>query len=131
MFDRARDLYAATIREIREAGLYKSERVIVTPQRAEIEVQPPGGAPRERVVNFCANNYLGLSAHPEVVAAAHRAIDTHGFGMSSVRFICGTQDIHKDLEARLSRFLGTEDTILFAQSHASANCSNVRPVFAA
>lgn len=114
MFDRAREIYSETLREIREAGLYKSERVIVTPQAAEIDVQPQGGGPRQHVLNFCANNYLGLSSHPEVIAAAHRALDSHGFGMSSVRFICGTQDLHKELEARLSKFFGTEDTILYS-----------------
>ena len=114
MYNRAQSLYADSLREIREAGLYKSERIIVTPQAAEIEVKPPGNAPREHVLNFCANNYLGLSSHPEVIAAAHKAIDSHGFGMSSVRFICGTQDLHKQLEARVSSFFGTEDTILYS-----------------
>jgi glycine C-acetyltransferase len=114
MFTRAQSVYAEVLREIREAGLHKTERVITTPQHAEIEVQPPDGAPRVRVLNFCANNYLGLSSHPAVVAAAHRALDSHGFGMSSVRFICGTQDLHRTLEARLSRFFGTEDTILYS-----------------
>ncbi|MEI8254428.1 MAG: glycine C-acetyltransferase [Deltaproteobacteria bacterium] len=113
MYNRAKTLYTDTLREITEAGLYKSERVIVTPQAAAIDVQPPGGAPRQHVLNFCANNYLGLSSHPEVIAAAHKAIDSHGFGMSSVRFICGTQDLHKQLEARVSKFFGTEDTILY------------------
>jgi glycine C-acetyltransferase len=114
MFTRAKSLYADTLREIREAGLYKTERVIVTPQAADIEVQPPGGGAPEHVLNFCANNYLGLSSHPEVIAAAHRAIDSHGYGMSSVRFICGTQDLHKDLEVRIARFFGTDDTILYS-----------------
>lgn len=94
---------------IREAGLYKKERIIISPQGADITIQ--GG---KQVVNFCANNYLGLSSHPRVIEAAKRAIDTHGFGMSSVRFICGTQDIHKELERKISQFLGTEDTILYA-----------------
>ncbi|MGO1243591.1 MAG: glycine C-acetyltransferase [Sphingobacterium sp.] len=94
---------------IKEAGLYKEERVIVTPQAADIKVSTG-----QEVINFCANNYLGLSSHPKVVEAAKQAIDTHGYGMSSVRFICGTQDIHKELEAKLSSFLGTEDTILYA-----------------
>src|SRR3954449_3180989 len=107
MFGQAKDIYEATVREIREAGLYKEERVIVTPQSAEIGVG--AGEARRDVLNFCANNYLGLSSHPEVTAAAHRAIDTHGFGMSSVRFICGTQNLHKELEAKLSSFFGTED----------------------
>src|SRR5690606_33546527 len=94
---------------IKEAGLYKNERVIVTPQGADIRVS--GG---EEVINFCANNYLGRSSHPKVIEAAKKAIDSHGYGMSSVRFICGTQDIHKTLEAKISSFLGTEDTILYA-----------------
>ncbi len=96
------------IAQIRAAGLYKKERVITSPQGAEIVVQPGGD-----VINFCANNYLGLSDHPAVVKAAHAALDRWGYGMSSVRFICGTQDIHKELEDRLTRFLGTEDTILY------------------
>ena len=95
--------------DIREAGLYKEERIITTPQEAVIETE----AGRE-VINFCANNYLGLSSHPTVIEAAKQAIDTHGYGLSSVRFICGTQDIHKELERKLSDFLGTEDTILYA-----------------
>ena len=98
---------------IREAGLYKSERLIATPQGAHIRTVGADGASRE-VLNLCANNYLGLSSHPAVIAAAHQALQTHGYGMSSVRFICGTQDQHKLLEARLSHFLGTQDTILYA-----------------
>ncbi|QOI96273.1 MAG: glycine C-acetyltransferase [Flammeovirgaceae bacterium] len=94
---------------IREAGLYKKERIITSPQGADITIQ--GG---KQVINFCANNYLGLSSHPRVIAAAKRTIDTHGFGMSSVRFICGTQDIHKELEQKISQFLGMDDTILYA-----------------
>lgn len=94
---------------IREAGLYKTERVIASPQDAVITLQDGS-----EVINFCANNYLGLSSHPEVIKAAHQAIDERGFGLSSVRFICGTQDIHKQLEAKLAEFLGTEDTILYA-----------------
>ncbi len=97
------------LKAIDEAGLYKRERIIITPQGADIKVQ--GG---KEVINFCANNYLGLSSHPEVIAAAKKALDTHGYGMSSVRFICGTQDIHKTLEEKISKFLGTEDTILYA-----------------
>jgi glycine C-acetyltransferase len=97
------------LEKIREAGLYKSERIITTPQGANINTTEG-----EHVINFCANNYLGLSSHPRVTEAAKRAIDTHGYGMSSVRFICGTQDIHKELEQRISTFLGTEDTILYA-----------------
>lgn len=93
---------------LREEGLYKAERVITTPQEAEIAL-----ADGKEVINLCANNYLGLSNHPELVKAAHQALDEHGFGMSSVRFICGTQDVHKDLEAKISEFLGQEDTILY------------------
>ncbi len=103
------DSLALQVAEIREAGLYKKERVITTPQGAAIRVKPGDG----EVINFCANNYLGLSDHPAVVKAAHAALDRWGYGMSSVRFICGTQDIHKELEERLTRFLGTEDTLLY------------------
>ncbi len=97
------------LNEISESGLFKKERVIITPQSAEIKTNEGG-----EVLNFCANNYLGLSSNPEVIQAAKDAIDTHGFGMSSVRFICGTQDIHKELEQKLSAFLGLEDAILYA-----------------
>jgi len=99
---------AAEVEGIRESGLFKKERIITSPQGAEITV---GG---KTVLNFCANNYLGLSSHPKVVEAAQKAIDARGYGMSSVRFICGTQDIHKELEQKISAFLGTEDTILYA-----------------
>jgi glycine C-acetyltransferase len=98
-----------TLTEINDAGLYKTERLIASPQGAEITL-----ASGQQVLNFCANNYLGLSSHPRIVQAAHRALDSHGFGLSSVRFICGTQDIHKELEAAIAQFLGTEDTILYA-----------------
>jgi len=98
---------------IRAAGLLKEERTIHSPQGAWIEVEYPEGAETKRVINMCANNYLGLSSHPEVVAAAHDGLRSHGYGMSSVRFICGTQDIHRALEHKLTEFLGTEDTILF------------------
>ena len=109
--------------EIKEAGLYKQERIITTPQGADIDTtQQP------HVLNFCANNYLGLSAHPRVIEAAKEAIDTHGYGMSSVRFICGTQDIHKELERKLSEFLGTEDTILYAAAF-DANGGVFEPLF--
>jgi glycine C-acetyltransferase len=111
MFLEAKEVYAGMLAEIRAAGLYKSERVIVSPQAAEIRVGDENARP---VLNFCANNYLGLSSHPLVIAAAHAAIDSHGFGMSSVRFICGTQDLHKTLEQRVSNFFGTEDTILYS-----------------
>jgi glycine C-acetyltransferase len=100
--------YRETLEEIREAGLFKNERVITTPQSVEIRVQDGG-----EVLNFCANNYLGLADHPEVIAAAHQALDDHGFGLASVRFICGTQDLHKQLEETISRFFGTDDTILY------------------
>lgn len=99
----------AELNNIREAGLYKKERIITSPQGAEIKVSTG-----ETVLNFCANNYLGLSSHPRVIEAAKKAIDSHGFGMSSVRFICGTQDIHLELEKKISEFLHTEDTILYA-----------------
>ena len=94
---------------IRDAGLFKSERIITSPQGAIVRTSDG-----REVINLCANNYLGLSAHPQVLEAAHEALRTHGYGLSSVRFICGTQDIHKELEQRLARFLGTEDTILYA-----------------
>ena len=97
------------IKDIREAGLYKNERIIVSPQSAEIELESG-----QKVLNFCANNYLGLSDHPELVEAAKSALDTHGYGMSSVRFICGTTDLHKTLEKKIAEFFGTEDTILYA-----------------
>jgi len=99
---------AKEVEEIKTSGLYKTERIISSPQGAEITVN------NKTVLNFCANNYLGLSSHPKVIEAAHKTIDSHGYGMSSVRFICGTQDIHKELEKKLSEFLGTEDTILYA-----------------
>lgn len=111
------------LEEIENAGLYKRERIIVTPQGADIKVS--GGA---EVVNFCANNYLGLSSHPKVIEAAKKAIDDHGYGMSSVRFICGTQDVHKELEAKISKFLGTEDTILYAAAF-DANGGVFEPLF--
>jgi glycine C-acetyltransferase len=101
--------YAATLDEIRAAGLFKSERIITGPQSAEIEL-----ADGRTVLNFCANNYLGLADHPDIIAAAKSALDTHGFGMASVRFICGTQDLHKQLEKTIAEFFGTEDTILYA-----------------
>ncbi|WP_030208189.1 glycine C-acetyltransferase [Streptomyces bikiniensis] len=112
MFDSVRDDIRATLEEIEQAGLHKPERVIGTPQSATVEVTA-GGRPGE-VLNFCANNYLGLADHPGVVAAAHEALDRWGYGMASVRFICGTQEVHKELEARLSSFLGQEDTILYS-----------------
>ena len=109
MYGNLKDSLTKELAEIKEAGLYKSERIITTPQGAEIKVTTG-----EEVLNFCSNNYLGLSSHPRVIEAAHKALDSHGFGLSSVRFICGTQDIHKELEAKIAEFLGTEDTILYA-----------------
>jgi glycine C-acetyltransferase len=111
------------LQEIKDAGLYKKERVITSPQGAEIDTLEAGD-----VLNFCANNYLGLSSHPAVIEAAKATIDSHGYGMSSVRFICGTQDIHKALEAKLAEFLGTEDTILYAAAF-DANGGVFEPLF--
>jgi len=113
------------LQAIEQAGLYKRERVIITPQDADIKVSTG-----QEVINFCANNYLGLSSHPDVVEAAHKTLDSHGFGVSSVRFICGTQDIHKTLEKKLSEFLGTEDTILYAAAF-DANGGVFEPLFGA
>jgi glycine C-acetyltransferase len=109
MYDSYRDHLAIQLEEIREAGLYKNERVIVSPQGAEITLDTG-----QKVLNFCANNYLGLSANKKLVEAAKEALDTHGYGMSSVRFICGTGDMHKELEKKIAEFFGTEDTILYA-----------------
>jgi len=111
------------ISDIKEAGLYKNERIITTPQGADIKTDTAG-----EVINFCANNYLGLSSHPKVIQAAKDAIDTHGYGLSSVRFICGTQDIHKELERKISEYLGTEDTILYAAAF-DANGGLFEPLF--
>lgn len=110
------------LQDIEAAGLYKRERIITSDQGPEIEVNG------KKVLNFCANNYLGLSSHPQVIEAAHKAIDTHGYGMSSVRFICGTQDIHKELEDKISAFLGTEDTILYVAAF-DANGGVFEPLF--
>ena len=108
MYGKIKEHFAQQLAEIREAGLYKNERIITSPQRAEIDVAG------KKVLNFCANNYLGLSDNPRLIEAAKRAMDSHGFGMSSVRFICGTQDIHKQLEKAIADYFGTEDTILYA-----------------
>src|ERR1700741_4331219 len=108
---------------IKEAGLFKKERIITTPQGAIVKVSDG-----KEVIIFCSNNYLGLSSHPKVVEGAKKALDSHGYGMSSVRFICGTQDIHKTLEQKISRFLGTEDTILYAASF-DANGGVFEPLF--
>lgn len=113
---------ANELEEIKASGLYKTERIITGPQGAEIEVNG------RKVLNFCANNYLGLSSHPDVIKAAHATIDSRGYGMSSVRFICGTQDIHKELERKLSEFLGTEDSILYAAAF-DANGGVFEPLF--
>ncbi len=109
MFENARKYYSDQLDEIKQSGLYKNERVITTPQRARIDTSTRGG-----LLNMCANNYLGLSSHPEVIAAAKESYDKWGYGLSSVRFICGTQEIHKILEDKLSAFLGMEDTILYS-----------------
>ena len=109
MFNNVKLALQNELTDIREAGLYKEERIITTPQSAEIETTEGG-----TVLNFCANNYLGLSSHPSVIEAAHQAIDDYGFGLSSVRFICGTQQIHKDLERKIADFVGAEDAILYA-----------------
>lgn len=124
MYKKLQPVLEKELNNIREAGLFKKERVITTPQGADIETNG------KEVINFCANNYLGLSSHPRVIAAAKEAIETHGFGMSSVRFICGTQDIHKELEKKISEFLGTEDTILYAAAF-DANGGVFEPLFGA
>ena len=111
------------LEQIEKDGLFKRERIIVTPQGADIKISTG-----QEVINFCANNYLGLSSHPAVIEAAKKAIDKYGYGMSSVRFICGTQDVHKELEAKLSTFLGTEDTILYAAAF-DANGGVFEPLF--
>jgi len=109
MFDSLRPQYESQLRKIQEAGLYKSERILASPQNARVDLPVEKG-----VLNLCANNYLGLANHPEIVRAAHEALDRWGYGLSSVRFICGTQEIHKELELRLSEFLGMDDTILYS-----------------
>ena len=123
MYTTLKPVLEKELEEIEKAGLYKRERIIITPQGADIKIQ--GG---QEVINFCANNYLGLASEPRVIEAAKKAMDTHGFGMASVRFICGTQDIHKELEAKISAFLGTEDTILYAAAF-DANGGVFEPLF--
>jgi glycine C-acetyltransferase len=123
MYKKLQPVLEKELASIKEAGLFKKERIITTPQGADIKTQEG-----KEVINFCANNYLGLSSHPRVIDAAKRAIDSHGFGMSSVRFICGTQDIHKTLEKKISEFLGTEDTILYAAAF-DANGGVFEPLF--
>jgi len=108
-----RNVYQQEIKAIQDAGLFKEERYIHAPQAADIEVEFPTGSSLKKVINMCSNNYLGLSSHPDVITAAHKGLDSRGYGMSSVRFICGTQDIHHELEQKMTEFLGTEDTILF------------------
>ena len=125
MYKTLKPALTSELAAIKEAGLYKEERIITTPQGADIKVSTG-----QEVINFCANNYLGLSSHPKVIDAAKKAIDSHGYGMSSVRFICGTQDIHKELEAKLSKFLGTEDTILYAAAF-DANGGVFEPLLSA
>ena len=123
MYNTLKPVLQQELSEIEKAGLYKRERIITSPQGADITVQ--GG---KHVINFCANNYLGLSSHPKVIAAAKEALETHGYGLSSVRFICGTQDIHKQLEQKIAEFLGTEDTILYAAAF-DANGGVFEPLF--
>ena len=123
MYNTLKPVLEQELADIENAGLYKRERIITSPQGADIEVQ--GG---KHVINFCANNYLGLSGNAEVIEAAKAAMDTHGYGLSSVRFICGTQDIHKELEQKIAAFLGTEDTILYAAAF-DANGGVFEPLF--
>jgi glycine C-acetyltransferase len=123
MYNTLQPILKKELEEIEKAGLYKRERIIITPQGADIKIK--GG---QEVINFCANNYLGLASDPKVIEAAKNALDTHGFGMASVRFICGTQDIHKILEEKISKFLGTEDTILYAAAF-DANGGVFEPLF--
>lgn len=123
MYGKIKEHLQKEIEEIKDEGLYKKERIITSPQGAAITIQ--GG---KEVINFCANNYLGLSSHPEVIQAAKDTMDTHGFGMSSVRFICGTQDIHKELEEKIADFYKTEDTILYAAAF-DANGGVFEPLF--
>ena len=123
MYGKLKNQLVEELNLIKESGLYKNERTIITPQGADISVS--GG---DEVINFCANNYLGLSSHPRIIQAAKDSLDTHGFGLSSVRFICGTQDIHKTLERKLAEFLGTEDTILYAAAF-DANGGVFEPLF--
>jgi glycine C-acetyltransferase len=123
MYDTLKPILEQELQNIKDNGLYKRERIIITPQGADIKLNTG-----QEVINFCANNYLGLSSHPKVVAAAKQYIDSHGYGMSSVRFICGTQDIHKELEQKIAKFLGTEDTILYVAAF-DANGGVFEPLF--
>jgi len=123
MYGKIKEYLQSELQTIEDSGIFKKERIITSPQGAEITISTG-----ETVLNFCANNYLGLSSHPEVIQAAKDALDTHGFGMSSVRFICGTQDIHKELEQKIAEFYGTEDTILYAAAF-DANGGVFEPLF--
>ena len=123
MYGKIKEYLELELETIEKNGIFKKERIITSPQGAEIRIETG-----ETVLNFCANNYLGLSSHPEVIQAAKDALDSHGFGMSSVRFICGTQDIHKALEKRIAQFYGTEDTILYAAAF-DANGGVFEPLF--
>jgi len=125
MYGKLKDHLQQELKEIKSAGLFKSERVITSAQDAAIKISTG-----EEVLNFCANNYLGLSSHPRVIEAAHKALDSHGFGMSSVRFICGTQDIHKELEQKIADFYSTDDTILYAAAF-DANGGVFEPLLSA
>jgi glycine C-acetyltransferase len=123
MYGKLKDFLSNELEQIKSAGLFKKERIIISPQGADIKLSDG-----KEVVNFCANNYLGLSSHPRIIDAAKKSLDTHGFGMSSVRLICGTQDIHKTLEAKIAEFYGTEDTILYAAAF-DANGGVFEPLF--
>src|SRR5690554_5710622 len=123
MYGKIKDYLSTELNAIREGGIFKKERVITSPQGANVTINTG-----DEVVIMCANNYLGLSSHPEVIQAAKDALDTHGFGMSSVRFICGTQDIHKELEAKIAKFYGADDTILYAAAF-DANGGVFEPLF--
>jgi glycine C-acetyltransferase len=113
-YKKVKEFLTNELKDIKGAGLYKDERIITSPQAGPVKVKFPENAPVVEQINFCANNYLGLSSHPEIIKAAHEGLESHGYGMSSVRFICGTQDIHKELERKVSDFLETEDTILYS-----------------
>ncbi len=113
-YTEAKKIYSDILKSIKDDGLYKDERIICSPQAGKVTVKFPEDAQKKEIINLCANNYLGLSSHPEIIKAAHDGLEKRGFGMSSVRFICGTQDIHRELERKVSSFLGTEDTCLFA-----------------
>lgn len=113
-YGKMKEFLQAELKDVQEAGLYKQERYIFGPQGANITVEFPSGAPKKEVLNFCANNYLGLSSHPETIRSAHQALDAWGYGLSSVRFICGTQDVHRQLERKIADFLGMDDAILYS-----------------